>query len=64
MHKEKTNMFKNGKTVEQYNNVSKIDNIYYKKYPKLKEIISDMDERGFYLDTYSDYDNFLNLYFE
>ncbi len=64
VNKDKTYMFKNGKTVEQYNSVPKIDNVYYNKYPQLKEIISDMDKRGFYLDTYSDYDNFLNLYFE
>jgi hypothetical protein len=64
VNKDKTYMFKNGKTVEQYNSVPKIDNVYYNKYPQLKEIISDMDNRGFYLDTYSDYDNFLNLYFE
>ena len=57
-------MFKDGKTVEQYNNVPKVDNIYYKKYPKLKEIISDMNKRGFKLDTYSDYNNFLTLYFD
>ena len=64
VNKNTTYMFKNGKTVEQYNSVPKIDNIYYKKYPKLKEIITDMIKRGFELDTYSDYDNFLNLYFD
>lgn len=64
VNKEKTYMFKDGKTVEQYNNVPKVDNIYYKKYPKLKEIISDMNKRGFKLDTYSDYNNFLTLYFD
>jgi len=64
VNKDTTYMFKNGKTVEQHNRVSNIDNIYYKKYPELKEIISGMKIRGFTLDTYSEYDNFLNLYFD
>ena len=34
VNKNTTYMFKNGKTVEQYNSVPKLDNIYYNKYPK------------------------------
>jgi len=64
VNKEITYMYKDGKTVEQYNNVPKIDNIYYKKYPEIIEIIGDMTKRGFSLDTYSDYNDTLNLYFD
>ena len=57
-------MHKNGKTVEQHNKIPKLDNTYYQKYPEIIELIDDMNNRGFDLDTYSEYDNKLNLYFD
>ena len=64
VNKDVTYMHKDGKTIEQHNNVPKIDNVYYKKYPKITEIINDMNNRGFVIDTYSEYNDTLNIYFD
>ena len=64
VNKNTTYMYKNGKTVEQHNKIPKLDNTYYQKYPEIVELIDDMNKRGFDLDTYSEYDNKLNLYFD
>ena len=64
VNKNTTYMYKNGKTVEQHNKIPKLDNTYYQKYPEIIELIDDMNNRGFDLDTYSEYDNKLNLYFD
>lgn len=64
VNKDVTYMHKNGKTIEQYNDIQKINNVYYKKYPKITEIVNDMNNRGFTIDTYSEYNDTLNIYFE
>ena len=56
-------MFKKGKTITYDNNV-KIKNSIYLDYPDSKDVIKDMEDKGFKLRSYSNYDNTLNLYFD
>ena len=56
-------MFKKGKTITYDNNV-KIKNSIYLDYPECKDVIKEMEDKGFNLRSYSNYDNTLNLYFD
>ena len=56
-------MFKQGKTISYDNNV-KIKNSIYLDYPDCKDAIKEMEDKGFKLRSYSNYDNTLNLYFD
>ena len=56
-------MFKKGKTITYDNNV-KIKNSIYLDYPDSKDVIKEMEDKGFKLRSYSNYDNTLNLYFD
>ena len=63
--KEKTIMNKNGKNISQYNTSSMmLPNLFYKEYSKLNDIMRKMKDNKYNLDTYSEYDNKLNLYFD
>ncbi len=58
-----TVMYKNGATIYQINS-DKLPLQILNKYKKSKNIITDMEQKGWLLDTYSEYNNKLNLYFE
>lgn len=63
--KDKTIMKKDGKNISQYNtNSSNYPIEYMSKYPKLKGLIESVQNNNLRLDTYSEYDNKLNLYFD
>ena len=65
VRKDKTIMFKDGKSINQYNVKNKMDiSKYKKKYPEINKIIYNMNKKGFHIDSYSEYDNKLNLYFD
>ena len=63
--KDKTIMKKDGKNISQYNTgLNTYPREYILKYPKLKGVIKSIHKNNLHLDTYSEYDNKLNLYFE
>ena len=64
VNKHKTVMLKNGKTVEQINIENNLPKKYFKNYPKVEKLTKDMNNIGYELDTYSEYDNKLTLYFD
>lgn len=62
---EKTTMFKLGKKVNQINCSKNMDySKYIEKYPAVRSILKKMENYGFDIDSYSEYDNKLNLYFD
>lgn len=63
VNKNNTLMFKNKKVISQVN--SEILPVYLKKrYPKSKKILSKMNNGNWDLNTYSEYNGKLNLYFD
>ena len=56
-------MLKDNKKVIQVNSET-LPTIFKKKYPKSTEIFNYMVKNGWELNTYSEYDNKLNLYFD
>ena len=56
-------MYKNNNSIAQHNIENKLPEKYYKLYPESKKIIAKMNNDRWNLDTYSEYDNKLNLYF-
>lgn len=60
---EKTIMYKNNNRIAQHNIYNKLPEKYYKLYPESKKIVAKMTNDKWHLDTYSEYDNKLNLYF-
>ena len=52
---------KKSKSVKIENNLPKK---YFKNYPKVEKLTKDMNNIGYELDTYSEYDNKLTLYFD
>ena len=62
---EKTTMLKQGKSINQFNIQNNFNSKHLKiKYPETDKIIKDMNKKGFDIDSYSEYDNKLNLYFD
>lgn len=59
-----TLMRKGDITVKQYNDISRITKQMYTTYPKLKRTIGRMKRYGYNLDTFSEYNNQINLYFD
>lgn len=64
VNKYKTVMLKNGKKVEQINIKNNLPKKYFKDYPKAEKLTNVMNKNGYTLDTYSEYDNKLTLYFD
>ena len=56
-------MFKKGETIKYDNNV-KIKNSVKLDYPNCMEVVKTMEDKGFKLRSYSNYNNTLNLYFD
>lgn len=63
VNKNKTLMFKDQQTISQVN-VDVLPKYLKNRYPKSKEIISFMNEGKWDLNTYSEYNGKLNLYFD
>tara|TARA_Y100000991_G_scaffold214535_1_gene202508 strand:+ start:1219 stop:1953 length:735 start_codon:yes stop_codon:yes gene_type:complete len=61
--KKKTIMYKNRKKILQVNSTT-LPSVYIKRYPTSAIILKNMINDGWDLNTYSEYDNKLNLYFD
>jgi len=59
-----TYMNKDNKSIKQINVTNKLSNNVINQFPTAQRHIDDMSKLGFFIDTYSVYDDNINIYFE
>ena len=57
-------MNKDNKSIKQINVANKLSNNVINQFPTAQRHIDDMSKLGFFIDTYSVYDDNINIYFE